>query len=88
MPPLFPPPDGVNSAAAAMSLVARFPHVPNAFAWVERNAVWKAGVAYSELHPLVVAPELSFHTTSVYPPPAEAWRLVPPTLTTSGADPG
>jgi hypothetical protein len=89
MPPsLLPLPEGVNSAAAETSLVARMAQVPNADAWVARKAVWNAGVANSLLHPLVVAPDLSFQTTSVYAPPLPAWRFVPPTPRTSGADAG
>ncbi len=66
MPPsLLPPPDGVNSAAAATSLVARFAQEPKADACVPRNVVWKVGVANSVLQPLVVAPDWSSHTTSV-----------------------
>jgi hypothetical protein len=63
MPPSsLPPPDGVNSAAAEMSLVARFAQEPKADAFVARNAVWNAGVANSVLQPLVVAPDESSHT--------------------------
>jgi predicted RNA methylase len=88
------PPDGVNSAAAETSFVARaFPPadrvhpVPNAFACEERNVVWYEGIAYSVLHPLPVPPEESFHTTSVYELPLDS-RVVPPTAMTVGLDAG
>jgi len=85
-PPL--PPAGVNSAAAETSFVARLAQALKADACDERNAVWNAGVGNSVLHPLVVAPDESAHTTSVYAPPVPAWRFVPPTASTSGDDAG
>ena len=82
-----PPPLGPKLAAAERSAAARFVQPPNAFGWLLRNVVWKAGIAYSLLQPLVVAPTVLFHTVSVKLEPLGA-RFVPPTASTSGAEAG